>query len=1180
MKRLFMLCGCMSLYSLTAHATATIYTWTGANDSNMANSLNWDANGVPPSGTTSPIVFPGTLGVGASFTPNNNIAPNFEFESLTFNAGTAYTLTGQSLLIPGAIGCPITFNTTGSSITAPINISASSSVLSVFSTGTNTLSGGLSGGGVLSIAQGQVNIGGPSSQFTGTINITAASTANSILQTTTANSIGNTAYVPLGVNLIVPAGYTHSAQFNLANNNQTIGGLSGTTGTSVDIGSATLTLSTNGSYATPFYGSISGSGTLNLVNGANLALIGSSNLSGFTGNVTLDTGAALFTTTLGNISSFSIGGGGGTLQLQLGDATVTQNITMTGQTAISTNGGNITYTGTLSGAGTLVKLGSGALILNGTNTGTTGPVQIQGGILNVTNLTLPSGPITFEGIGGTLQAASDLTLGQPIVLSTLATIDTNGHTVTLNGPVSGGNPFTKDGLGTLILGTSGNNFTGKTTILKGTLNATSTTFPCGAGQVQQLVFDGSEVGTFQAASDFTNFVPSIAFLGNGIIDTNGNNMTLNGVLGGSYALIKQGAGTLTLNNSSVVFTGNVQINNGTLNAKSTTLIVDGTGTQQLIFADSGNGIFQLGSDFTDFKPNIILQSDGTIDTTANSYNMKVYGNVVGEPTYTLHVTGSGQVHFYGQSFFEGLLNLKEGTNTTINGLSACDIILNSGGLLKGVVISSGALTVNSGATYHPGNSIGHPTLGALTLNAGSTTMLDMDASDASSVTVTGAAVINGTLQMVPAVDAYPHQGRYLLVEAGDLSGTFSQVAPSPGFTFDLNYLGNDIYLDYVLAIPSDGLRGNALKTANYLNAYALPSDGFTQLAMLSGDALQDALNSVSPARNGFGTYIAAQTAFSLSNLLSVHLDNSRFMQDTASEKSYTADRSDTITPQNSSPENKFSAWITGFGEFAHQTASEQNPSFNYNSEAALIGFDYNPGNKGLAGATVGYAHSYYHENHHAGHGNINYYFASLYGNAYMGDFYLSPAVWGMFNKTQNRRNISFSGFTKNAHADIYAWQLIPHLEAGYDIGFSWGNMVPFTAADWAISWQRGYQEHGASPFNIKQKAKNSSMVRSETGLKFSEQWDYRWGSFFLKEKASYVFEKPYGTGTVNSSFVGSPSNFTVTSVNQNLNLGSVGLDFVFAIGKKKPVKIELGLDGEFGANYWSGDVILTINKNF
>ena len=408
----------------------------------------------------------------------------------------------------------------------------------------------------------------------------------------------------------------------------------------------------------------------------------------------------------------------------------------------------------------------------------------------------------------------------------------------------------------------------------------------------------------------------------------------------------------------------------------------------------------------------------------------------------------------------------------------------------------------------------------------------------------------------------------------------------PGFTFSLSTLGSDIYLNYLLEIANDGLSGNSLTLANYLNDNAPPSSAFTYLAGLSGDALNQALEGVSPSRNAFGNYITAQTAFSLSNLVSAHLDSFRVSAKGSSQESFvsalTADSSGDIAApvKSKGPKNRFSSWVAGLGEFAHQAALSQNPSFNYISGAALAGLDYQGENRAMAGASLGYGHTHYTEAKSAGHGNINAYFASIYGNAFVDDFYFSPTIWGVFNQIDNTRNISYPGFSAKAQSDIFSWQLVPHLEVGYDVAFSWGDLIPFTSADWAISWQRGYQEHGASPFNAKQKANNSSMVRSETGLKFLEKWEKSWGAFILEEKASYVFEKPFGTGTVNTSIVGTPGSFTVVAVNRNLNLGVVGLNFLVAVGKEKPIKVNLGYEGEFGANFWSNDVTLTLSKDF
>jgi outer membrane autotransporter protein len=279
-------------------------------------------------------------------------------------------------------------------------------------------------------------------------------------------------------------------------------------------------------------------------------------------------------------------------------------------------------------------------------------------------------------------------------------------------------------------------------------------------------------------------------------------------------------------------------------------------------------------------------------------------------------------------------------------------------------------------------------------------------------------------------------------------------------------------------------------------------------------------------------------------------------------------------------DDKFTAWISGFSQLAHVSEHSQSPSFNYYSGSALAGLDYLGKNNNFLGGSLGYAYTHYTDKSSSGKGSINSYFANLYGSVFIKSFYFSPALWGIYNQADNVRNISFSDFSDKAHADINAWQLVPHLEIGYNTSFSWGSVIPFSLCDWAISWQGGYTEHGASPFNTTQSSHNSSMVRSETGVKFVECWNVSWGAFILKEKASYVFEKPFSIGKVNASFVGTPGSFTVMAVNQNLNLGALGLDFLFLIGKETPFKINLGYEGEGGKGFWSNELMLTFGKDF
>ena len=85
----------------------------------MTNAGNWTGAVAPVDSQSTVIVFPGS---SSNYTPTNDLGANFQFDTITFGAGTAYTLNGDSLLISGAFGGVINFNTTGSAIESTINI--------------------------------------------------------------------------------------------------------------------------------------------------------------------------------------------------------------------------------------------------------------------------------------------------------------------------------------------------------------------------------------------------------------------------------------------------------------------------------------------------------------------------------------------------------------------------------------------------------------------------------------------------------------------------------------------------------------------------------------------------------------------------------------------------------------------------------------------------------------------------------------------------------------------------------------------------------------------------------------------------------------------------------------------------------------------------------------------------
>ncbi len=113
-----------------------------------------------------------------------------------------------------------------------------------------------------------------------------------------------------------------------------------------------------------------------------------------------------------------------------------------------------TYSGTISGAGTVTIAGTAAVALGGSNL-YTGPTVLQAGTLALSSAG-GIGAATILMSGGTLRTDADVTLpitnkAMSLVAGTTTTVNTNGHTLTLNEILNGGGNLTKTGAGTLVI---------------------------------------------------------------------------------------------------------------------------------------------------------------------------------------------------------------------------------------------------------------------------------------------------------------------------------------------------------------------------------------------------------------------------------------------------------------------------------------------------------------------------------------------------------------------------------------------------------------------------------------------------------------------------------------------------------------------------------------------------------
>ena len=480
-----------------------------------------------------------------------------------------------------------------------------------------------------------------------------------------------------------------------------------------------------------------------------------SDLPSINGNTTLDVTAATGPVTLS---------GGSATAIPLG-----------GKVNFFNNSSSLwTISSSISGAGELVKTGTGKLSLSGVNS-YSGGTEIDAGILTISSGTaIPSGTITFNG--GTLQAGTTVALSNPINLTGNGTLDAAGNPFAISGNITGSSgtvasPITLNFANTgVAIGTftvTGNNsaFLGGMSLNGGIVNINSASALNAV--TSTVTFNG---GTLQAGASGMSL--SNYFLlnnSNSAFDTNNQTTTFSGVINGGGPLNIISTGTVILGNAATVnnYTGNTFITNGALVVISTDSALGNGGAVEMNL-----GTLQIAGPGVTSARTFVMNANGggTIDTQANNV---LYSGVF-EGGGSLTKVGTGTLFLTGSNSYSGGTFLNAGTINIINGAG----------------LGSGVLTMNQGTVQMNGNfTVSNP----ITLNATCTGTIGACDFDTFGSTTTFAGVITGA-------------GALSVISTGTIrlanSNTYS------GGTFLNNSLG-------ILNVESDAALGSSTATVTF-----------------------------------------------------------------------------------------------------------------------------------------------------------------------------------------------------------------------------------------------------------------------------------------------------------------------------------------------------------------------------
>lgn len=910
-----------------------------------------------------------------------------------------------------------------------------------------------------------------------------------------------------------------------------------------DAGSTGLVNVTGGNWTstTDLFVGRRSSGTLN-ISGGNVSAgsIGVASFASATGNLTLS-GGVLAT---GQIAK---GAGSGTVTLQGGTLRLTGNqgalfdgfnpgdVSLSGAGAtIDTLGYSIASAASLSGSGSLLKLGTGTLALSGNSSFAGGTTLREGTLQTGSPTALGNGPLTVEA--GTFDPVG------PLTLSSLTW--------------KGGTFATGLGTTTDLVSASGS-----LTLSPGT---------------KTFVF--SDAGGFTPNTAYTilsaaNLTPAFlsSFTGNALLGVNpvfsinGNDLVVNFQGSSSGSILQNVQGPWTPTNAEFLVNGAVRTGNAT----------------------SSNRVYSLnflpGSSLTVF--NNLTVTSGNFTTNADHAGLT--GGTVLTPG-TFNKLGGGNLTAASNFFVGGAANILEG-GFFVNGQFVSrgrltvfqNALLGGNGTITGDLFNSGTVNPGNspGTLSVTGNYVQYPS-GTLVLEIASHTVFDR-------LLVGGTASLAGRLDARNLGPQLAYGQRYAFLQAGAISGRFNQITMPQPSIFRGRFLAQGGTGSLVVAPASYTLVAktqNQKNVAKALNSFIPATSGdrqtvSTALDLLSAGQYPTAFDQISPAIYQSFTALTIGQAFAQTQMInqrqsSVRLGAKGFQAAGFQEQpiKYDADGKSVADAKSLKSvirvpdQDNWSAWAMGTGIFSNTGGLASVPNFHSQAGGFLAGADYTFGDaeSGAPSLTLGGygGYSYTYADYSGGSTTeINSALFGLYATYARGGFYADTVLGGGYNAYQTKRSISFSTIDRTARSTPDGGQLSAAINIGYDwnaAGFTFG---PIAGLQYTYAGIGSFGETGANSLDLNVDQQNASSLRTTLGGRVAYTWNLSKSICLIPEVRLFWQHEFLGnTPSLGASFANG-ADFTLAA-------DSTAPDSVFA---------GAGLTAQFGKNW---NAFFFYNANF
>ena len=777
-----------------------------------------------------------------------------------------------------------------------------------------------------------------------------------------------------------------------------------------------------------------------------------------------------------------------------------------------------TFANRISGAGSLVKSGNGILTLSGANT-YTGGTRLQAGTLSISaDNNLGGASSTLTFAGGNLVTTSSFATERSVVLESDGEFSTEADTELA---LNG----EVSGAGKLTKSCDGtlrlagtNTYQGGSEIAGGILSI-SADENLGAA-AGALTFTG---GTLATTASF-EFARSFVLNADGKIDVAGDTeLGLTGAIEGAGALIKLGDGSLRLSAANS-YAGGTQVLTGTLIGNTTSLSGMVANEASLIFDQDEDGGF-----------------DGTLSGSGS-----------------LEKAGSGTVTLDGLHPFSGDTLISDGM-LVVNGGSAAEAGL--GGIMtvgeNGVLGGSGSvggLIVNG--TIKPGNSIGTLTVaGDASFGAGSVYEVEVDPASTASdlIAVSGSANIDSgaSVRHIGLDGVYAPTSTYTILTAdGGVNGTFGSV--DTDFAFLDAALGYDANSVALTLTRNDINLADVAQTMNQRAAAgSVESLGF-------GNALYGAIlvqNEVS-ARASYDMVSGEVYASRKTGLI----HDSRHTRDAASLR---------LRSQIAQPEDGqgFTGWAHAFGGWGTVDGEGNTATMDNHTDGVLFGLDRTFASGWQAGIMGGVSHSGHDVDRRASSAKSDNIHLGVYGGKAWGMISLRGGADYTWHDISTSRRIRSANLFDRARSGADAATSQVYGEIAYDMSTGVAQIEPFLNVAYVNVDLDGVSEVGGpSALTVDGESANSTLTTLGTRLSYP----FAVAGVTGRLNGSIGWQHAFGdVRSFSTNRLGGGDAFTVEGVTLARDTGVVetGLDFDLS----RSAKLGITYQGQFddGSNQQS-----------